>query len=100
LVKLLVGKINELVMLDINASTLLNGQLNQVYLENTAYLAQSLAQTMVLSANLLSQVHVIILDSVTNSNGLLGDDVVKVNQLKVDKIYVLHIFINRLKQSW
>jgi hypothetical protein len=95
LVKLLVGKINELVMLDISASTLFYGQLNQVYLKNTAYLAQSLAQTMVLSANLLSQVHVIILDSVTNSDGLLGDDVVKVNQLKVDKFmcYTYALFV-------
>jgi hypothetical protein len=69
--KLVVGKINEHAMLNIDASTLCYGQLNRAFFKNVANLAQSLSQTMVLSKNLLSPVHVIILDSVANSNGLL-----------------------------
>jgi hypothetical protein len=96
LVKLIVGKINDLVMLDITASKLFYRQLSDVYLKNSAFLARSLAKPMEHSADLLSQVHVIILDSISNSNGSLENDTTKVFQLEVDTFDTKLTIIHRL----
>jgi hypothetical protein len=99
LVNLIVGKINDLVRLDITASKRFYWQLNDIYLQNSAYLATSLSKPMEQSAQLLSEAHVIIVDSVSYSGGSLENDTAKVYQLKVCKTDTLFTFINHLKRS-
>jgi hypothetical protein len=86
LVNSIVVKVEQVVNEDIAASEKLSTQLKDVYSWQMAFMARGLAEPMKICATLMSQVHIIIVNSVTKLRDNLSTvELATVNSLQVNE---------------